>query len=436
MRIVKTIREINRGGFGIIEEVLCDDDKHYAKKTFFPSQEVSDEVLNKLKKRFKREVQIQTKISSQSSSQYIMPILDYDLDCPNPWFLMPIAEYDYSYEVNKCISESRNPEGLSDILNALEYIHKLGYVHRDLKPGNILYHEGKWKLSDLGLITQDNELLTSTITSTNETCGTAFYMAPEQLKSFKRVDRTADIYSFGAILHDIFGGGYKVRTPYSELTCSGDMGIIVGKCTKKEPKRRFQNVDILRSSLLSLLSKNDNLSISSSQQEYIDKLKDFENLKEKDLEDIIIHLKEEDINRTPIFYELNNNIIDHLFSLDRNYFTEFCLIYTEWVENSSFLFDYCDVIIKIIVNIYQKTDDIELKSRCVISAAELGKSHNRWFVMRNVIEMANTKIDESLALRIQIEISIEDRYKQNFIRCAEGINNTKESYHKLIADAL
>ena len=110
MKIVKTIREINRGGFGIIEDVLCDDGQHYAKKTLFPSQVVSDEVLNKFKKRFKREVQVQSKLSSE----YIMPILDYDLDCPNPWFLMPIAKYAYNYEINKCISENRNPNGLSE----------------------------------------------------------------------------------------------------------------------------------------------------------------------------------------------------------------------------------------------------------------------------------------------------------------------------------
>ncbi|QSV74519.1 MAG: protein kinase family protein [Aphanizomenon flos-aquae KM1D3_PB] len=43
-------------------------------------------------------------------------------------------------------------EALSDILNALEELHFLGYVHRDLKPQNILFHQGRWKLSDFGLV--------------------------------------------------------------------------------------------------------------------------------------------------------------------------------------------------------------------------------------------------------------------------------------------
>ena len=39
MKIIKEIREINRGGFGIIHEVLCDDGNHYARKLFSPSDE-------------------------------------------------------------------------------------------------------------------------------------------------------------------------------------------------------------------------------------------------------------------------------------------------------------------------------------------------------------------------------------------------------------
>lgn len=58
MKIIKEIREINRGGFGIIHEVLCDDGNHYARKLFSPSDEfISDkELCNRLQARFVREV--------------------------------------------------------------------------------------------------------------------------------------------------------------------------------------------------------------------------------------------------------------------------------------------------------------------------------------------------------------------------------------------
>src|SRR5438034_9065626 len=41
---------------------------------------------------------------------------------------------------------------IADILNGLQFLHDLGYVHRDLNPKNILLHEGHWKLSDLGAV--------------------------------------------------------------------------------------------------------------------------------------------------------------------------------------------------------------------------------------------------------------------------------------------
>lgn len=137
-----------------------------------------------------------------------------------------------------------------------------------------------------------------------------------------------------------------------------------------------------------------------------------------------------------IFFELNNEILDHLYNLDCDLFTEFCLIYVDWVKAKSFNFDYCDVIIGLIHNIYNKSTDNDLKSKCVISAAELGKSHNRWYVMEYVVKMANSDIEENLAFRIQIEIDIDSRAKSNFQRCVEGLHRTKNSYHKLIAKVI
>ena len=54
MRIVEKIREVNRGGFGIIDEVLCDDGNHYARKLFSPSEIFKSdlELCDRLKARF------------------------------------------------------------------------------------------------------------------------------------------------------------------------------------------------------------------------------------------------------------------------------------------------------------------------------------------------------------------------------------------------
>jgi len=61
---------------------------------------------------------------------------------------------------------------------------------------------------------------------------------------------------------------------------------------------------------------------------------------------------------------------------NKELFNDFAIIYLNWVYNKSFNFDYCDVVVNNIFSIYQQTKDIEVKSKCVIAAAELGRSHN------------------------------------------------------------
>lgn len=434
MNINTVVKQINRGGFGIVEEVICDDGKSYARKTFSPKPDpnYTAEMIEKWRQRFIREVETQKRLPSE----YVIPIIHYELGLEFPWYLMPLAEYDYNNEISNCRASGRKPEGLSDILNSLEYVHNLGLVHRDLKPGNILFHEGVWKLSDFGLISKDTEILSLSITSSDGLAlGSEPYIAPEQLTGFKYVDKRADIYSFGAILHDIFGN--SKRTPYSNVTCPGDIGIIVDICTKREPRQRFKNVDSLRSKLLYLLAKDSTTVISIDLKTQIDNL--VNNLARFDInkfENLLFFIKDETNDKAALFYELNNEILDHLFNIDKEYFIEFCLEYIEWVKTTSFQFGYCDVIIRLINSIYYKTDSIDLKAKSVISAAELGSSHNRWYVMDHVIKMSNKEISEGLALRLQIEIDIDDQNKINFKRCCEVLGKTIDSYHQLIAEIL
>lgn len=431
MNIVEIIETINTGGNGVIDKVKCDDGKIYAKKTFslVPNHKISSQTVDKCRNRFIREIKIQKRLQKE----YIIPIIHYDLSGDFPWYLMPIADYDYSHEIELAKKTSKQPDGLGDILNALEYLHNLGYVHRDLKPGNILFHDGFWKLSDLGLVTPDKDITDLSITSSNEWSGTVTYMAPEQHTNFKHVDRRADIYSFGAILHDIYGN--TARTPFSNFSCSGEIGVILEKCSKKEPKDRFNNIGILRDKLLYVLSK-DTSTISSTSQAQIDKFEDLENFTIEKFSDLVFYLKEEDSNLYSIFIELNNEILDKLYRVDIDLFIEFGLLYAEWVKKTSFDFDYCDVVIRLVQNIYNKVDNNDLKVNCVLAAAELGRRHNRWFVMENVVKMANADIDENLAFRIQIEIEIDSRNKSNFELCVQQIHRNKNAYHNLIAEVL
>src|SRR6185436_3960133 len=102
----------------------------------------------------------------------------------------------------------------------LEAAHDQGVVHRDLKPANIkITPDGRVKLLDFGLAKawlgdgaagsapdlSQSPTLAHTGTSAGVILGTAAYMSPEQARG-KPVDKRADIWSFGALLHELLAG--------------------------------------------------------------------------------------------------------------------------------------------------------------------------------------------------------------------------------------
>ncbi len=430
---MKIISEINRGGFGIIEKVQTDEGLIYARKTFSPNLPAGTDkkLLDKFRLRFIREVKTQEKLPPE----LFIPIIKSDLTTENPWYLMPLADKDFSQEIIDCLRIGAIPDGVSDILNSLEYLHKLGLVHRDLKPQNVLLHEGIWKLADFGLISADKDILSLSISSSGLALGTELYCAPEQVSDFKRVTHHADIYSFGAILHDIFGKGSRV--PYSELKAEGHIGIIIGKCTKEKPEKRFKNIDSLRNILLTTLSASGKKTSNEDTNHWIDALKNIEDWNYSTLEAFIVYVDRNNSELKILLSYITKEILEKFNSIDTNLFNEFNIAYLDWVYKSSFDFNFCDVIIGVIKQIYILTTDLEVKSKAVLSGAELGYGHNRWYVMGIVIGMADKDIEDELAERIAIEIHVGgDKDKNNLKMCARQVRRPIEAYHKIIQEAL
>src|SRR5262249_37031154 len=113
------------------------------------------------------------------------------------------------------MSFARAAHSVAQAALGLQHAHEAGWVHRDIKPGNILLERsGAVKLRDLGLARLFADQTDNLTRNHDEhaTLGTADYLAPEQAMDLKSVDIRGDIYSLGATLYFLLGG----RPPFGE----------------------------------------------------------------------------------------------------------------------------------------------------------------------------------------------------------------------------
>ncbi len=119
-------------------------------------------------------------------------------------------------------SQGRCPAGslagwLSEIAQALDFLHSQGFLHRDVKPANILFdgHNNAY-LSDFGVIKalseSDRSARSSSLTGTGMVLGTPRYMAPEMVTG-EAVDGRADQYALGVVVYELLAGRAPVDGP-------------------------------------------------------------------------------------------------------------------------------------------------------------------------------------------------------------------------------
>lgn len=156
--------------------------------------------------RFLREA----RIAARLQHRHVVSIFDVGVADEQPYIAM---EYLTGGQVmprdDAPISEDQALRCVYEIALALDYAHSKGYIHRDVKPDNILLRDdGSCVLSDFGIArTVDSATM---MTKTGSVVGTPFYMSPEQLRG-REVDGRADLYSLGVVFYQLLTG----KVPYS-----------------------------------------------------------------------------------------------------------------------------------------------------------------------------------------------------------------------------
>ena len=425
------IRQIDRGSFGRVEEVRLPNGSIVARKVFDPVPALLANVTREqLLDRFTREVKIQSLLGGD----FVIPILDAKLNIAEPYFLMPLADRNFETEIAQARTSGRVPEeALADIINALEELHKRGHTHRDLTPRNVLFQDGRWKLSDFGLVLPPRGAET-TLTSTWATGGTLNYRAPEQAIDFKHATQQADIYAFGCILHDCVT--HNPRAPHVRQSYPGPLATIIEKCTETGLDRRFKTISAVRAVLFTSLAKVTlNPSVGSDAATWITRLSQIPSWTEHDIIDFIRFIKNSATHeeKTALFSEIDDKALSDAFARNDDLWPNIVEQYCEWAQGS-FPFALCDVIVTRLERIYE-LGSLESKAMAAVSAAELGAGHNRFFVMNRVLEMCSPSIDDDRAERIGIEMAVQDK-QYRFNKCALGLSRSIHSFHPKIRDLI
>lgn len=221
--------------------------------------------------RFRREADTVAQLEHTN----ILPIYEYNEATINarrlPYLVMP---YIRGGTLRQRVDETRRAGRQFDlqtvasligqVAEALGYAHSLGVVHRDIKPGNLLFHsDGRLVLTDFGIARLS---ALPSLTLVGSFIGTAEYASPEQV-SAGDLDTRSDIYSLGIILYELLTGGvpFTGTTPFAVMArqlhdpvpslraqrpdLSPALDFVVKKALAKNPGDRYQQATELAEDL-------------------------------------------------------------------------------------------------------------------------------------------------------------------------------------------
>ena len=202
------VREVARGGMATV--FLADDPKH--------NRQVAVKVLHpKIARmigpeRFTREIEI----AAGLSHPHILPLHDSGEVPSDRRGEPPLLYFVSPYVPGESLRErlQREPRLTTQevvrlgrqIALALDYAHRMGVIHLDIKPGNILLHEGHAVIGDFGIARAMSSSRDDALAKSLPLLGTPSYMSPEQAAGEPDIDGRSDVYSLGCVLYEMIVG--------------------------------------------------------------------------------------------------------------------------------------------------------------------------------------------------------------------------------------
>ncbi len=243
-------RQLGRGGMAFVYLAIQESfGREVALKILAPDHAQDKE----FSERFLREA----RIISQLIHPNIVTVYDVGIHEGNHYLSMEYIRGRDLQQAYRSLSKQQIISTIRDVARALEYAHQKGYVHRDVKPENIMLHDdGRVVLMDFGIARGSDATLN--MTKTGRAIGTPYYMSPEQTKG-QPVDHRSDLYSLGVVLYQMLAGyvpydadsaiavGIKhVSDPIPQLTNSlRFLQPIINTCMSKNPAHRYQHASEL-----------------------------------------------------------------------------------------------------------------------------------------------------------------------------------------------